>query len=126
MLHQSAPPLALDRGDGLTVEVLTAGTGTEVAATSVVSLSYRAFLDAAEQPFDASDDSGVPLQLKLGPGAGPRVIEGLSRGLVGLRCGTHAKLHIPAALGWGAAGSPASGVPADAKLVYEVHVLDVR
>lgn len=122
----AVPAGPIDRGGGLTVEVLSAGTGAEVGASSDVSLSYRAFVDGRDEPFDSSDDSGVPLRLVLGANAQPRVIEGLSRGLVGLRAGTKAKLHIPAELGWGSNGNPRAGVPADSKLTYEVHLLDVR
>jgi len=121
-----AAPIPIDRGDGLTVEVIQAGKGAEVTGTSEVSLRYSAFVDGVEQPFDASDESGVPLRVHLGAGASPRVIEGLARGLVGLHVGAKAKLHIPPALGWGATGNPAAGVPADAQLVYDVDVLEVR
>ena len=122
----STPQAPLDRGDGLTVDVVSAGTGAEVTATSEVSVQYRAFVEGVDQPFDANDDSGVPLALKLGATAQPRVIEGLSRGLVGLRVGTRAVLHIPAALGWGATGNAQAGVPADSQLRYEVNVLAAR
>jgi FKBP-type peptidyl-prolyl cis-trans isomerase len=123
---QVGPVAPLDRGDGLTVEIVSAGHGDEVTGTSEVSLHYSAFVEGVEKPFDASDDSGVPLRVQLGPTGRPRVIEGLARGLVGLRVGTQAKLHIPPALGWGAAGNPQAGVPADAVLVYDVQVLEVR
>jgi peptidylprolyl isomerase len=122
----TVPAGPIDRGDGLTVEVLSAGKGPEVGVSSEVSLSYRAFVDGRDEPFDSSDDSGVPFRLVLGANAHPRVIEGLSRGLVGLRAGTKAKLHIPPELGWGSTGNPQAGVPADSKLTYEVHLLDVR
>ena len=122
----TTPPVPVDRGDGLTVEIVSAGKGAEVTGTSEVSLRYSAFVDGAEQPFDASDESGVPLRVQLGATARPRVIEGLARGLIGLRAGTQAKLHIPPALGWGSTGNPQAGVPADAVLVYDVQVLEVR
>jgi FKBP-type peptidyl-prolyl cis-trans isomerase len=121
-----AQPTVIDRGDGLTVEVERAGAGVEVAGDSSVTLHYRAFVAGAEKPFDSSYDAGLPLDVKLGAGARPRLIDGLARGLVGLRAGSKAKLKIPAALGWGSAGNEGSGVPKDADLVYEVEVVGVR
>lgn len=119
-------PQTIDRGDGLVVTVQRAGQGDAITSSSAVTLHYRAFVENAEKPFDSSYESGVPLQLQLGSSSTPRVIEGLARGLVGLRAGTQAKLAIPAALGWGEAGNEGAGVPKDAGLIYEVDVVGVR
>lgn len=119
-------PQTIDRGDGLVVTVQRAGQGEAITNSSAVTLHYRAFVENADKPFDSSYESGVPLQLQLGSSSTPRVIEGLARGLVGLRAGTQAKLAIPAALGWGEAGNEGAGVPKDAGLIYEVDVVGVR
>jgi FKBP-type peptidyl-prolyl cis-trans isomerase len=50
----------------------------------------------------------------------------LRRGLEGLTPGSEARLKIPASLAWGEKGDPAVGVPANADVVIEVHVLDVQ
>lgn len=121
-----ATPITIDRGDGLVVTVQRAGQGEEITSSSAVTLHYRAFVENAEKPFDSSYESGVPLALQLGSQGKPRVIEGLARGLIGLRAGTQAKLAIPAALGWGGAGNEGAGVPKDAGLIYEVDVVGVH
>jgi peptidylprolyl isomerase len=124
------PGEPVDLGDGLICEQLTAGHGPAADAGCEVTLHYSSYLAAdwdeqdEPQPFDSSTSRHVPLKLHLG--RGPKVIEGLARGLVGLRAGSEAVLHVPAELGWGTEGNAASGVPADADLVYEVRVIEVH
>ena len=112
----------------LEVEVLERGSGPAVHRRSTVRVHYEAWLAEAhgadEAPFDSSLSRLLPLELQLG-GAGPGVIEGLSRGLLGLHEGSRALLRIPARLGWGAEGNPAAGVAPDSDLVYEVRVVSV-
>lgn len=110
------------RAGGLVVRLETPGSGPAVALGDALTLHYRAFVAEQEQPFDATE--GVPLRVVLGA-AQPRLIEGLTRGLVGLRAGAHARLEIPPALAWGTKGNEAIGVPADAALVYDVRVVSV-
>jgi FKBP-type peptidyl-prolyl cis-trans isomerase len=130
---ESSPGEPIDRGDGLLVEILERGSGTAIEPGRSVKLHYASYLaegwSEASEPFDSSLSRGVPLSFGIGRAASsssPRVIEGLSRGVTGLTPGSRARLRVPAALAWGEAGNPASGVPANADLVYEVHVLEVE
>ena len=123
------PGEPVDVGDGLLVEQTTRGHGPAAGTWSEVTLHYSSFLaegyeDEPREPFDSSTSRHVPLVLRLG--SGPQVIEGLARGLVGLRAGDEVVLRVPSELGWGKAGNPSFGVPADADLVYEVRVLEVN
>jgi len=110
----------------LGVKVTKAGTGTAAATGSQVTLHYRASLADAEKPFDSTFAANRPLEVLLSPDAKLKVIEGLRRGLEGLTPGSEARLEIPASLAWGEKGNPAVGVPANADVVFEVHVLDVQ
>jgi FKBP-type peptidyl-prolyl cis-trans isomerase len=119
---EASAPRTEQRGDGLVVEVHAPGQGASVTAQDSVRVHYTAFLPGSEKPFASTRASGAPLVVHLASGR-PRVIEGLRRGLVGLRPGARVTLRIPAALAWGADGIPSSGVPADADVVFEVDVL---
>ena len=113
----------------LAVELIERGSGPAIHAHSTVRVHYEAWLakahSADEAPFDSSLSRLLPLELRLG-GAGPGVIEGLSRGLLGLHQGSRALIRIPARLGWGSDGNPAAGIAPDSDLVYEVRVISVR
>jgi FKBP-type peptidyl-prolyl cis-trans isomerase len=121
-----AVPETLDLGDGLTVDVLERGKGAEARLGCELLVHFTSRVDGAEEPFDSTSSRGLPDRWRLSSSASPRLIEGLVRGLEGLPAGSRAVLHIPAALGYGAEGRPASGIPADAALVYEVQLLEVR
>jgi FKBP-type peptidyl-prolyl cis-trans isomerase len=121
-----AQPIHVDKGDGLRVEIVARGSGAEVASTSSVELHYEAYVAGSEKPFDSTSAGGSPLVVHLGAQGGLRVIEGLARGLVGLRAGDRARISIPPALGWSETAREKVGVPADAELVYEVRVVGVE
>lgn len=110
----------------LGIEVTKTGTGTAATAGRHVTIHYKASIADAEKPFDSTFASNRPLEVELGVGAKLHVIEGLRRGLEGLMPGSEVRLKIPASLAWGEKGNPAVGVPANADVVFEVQVLDVR
>ena len=118
--HAQAEP----RADGLVVHVESPGSGRAAARGDTLALHYEAFVAGSEKAFDSTRESGLPLRVQLGAER-PKLIEGLTLGLVGLRAGARARLEIPAALAWGAKGNESIGVPADAELVYELQVLSV-
>jgi FKBP-type peptidyl-prolyl cis-trans isomerase len=110
----------------LGVEVTKAGAGMAATSGTRVTIHYKASVADAEKPFDSTFASNRPLEVDLAANAKLRVIEGLRRGLEGLTPGTEARLQIPASLAWGEKGDAAVGVPANADVVIEVHVLDVQ
>lgn len=119
-------PEVLDRGDGLTVEIQRRGSGAIAHALSRVSVQYTARVAGAEQPFDSTHMQAAPLSIELSARAQPRVIEGLRRGLIGLSAGTHATIHVPAALAWGESGKPEIGVPEKSEVVFDIELLEVQ
>jgi FKBP-type peptidyl-prolyl cis-trans isomerase FkpA len=106
---------------GLQYEDLTEGTGAEAKKGDSVEVHYTGWLTSGKK-FDSSLDRGQPFAFSLGAG---RVIKGWDEGVAGMKVGGKRKLHIPAALGYGARG--AGGViPPNADLVFEVELLGVR
>ncbi|MCK6448797.1 MAG: FKBP-type peptidyl-prolyl cis-trans isomerase [Planctomycetes bacterium] len=119
-------PYVEERAAGLRVEVLAPGEGPAITASSRVTLHYNAYVPGIEKPFDTTRESGIPLELDLSGGSGPRPLAGLALGLVGLKRGSKAKLTIGAPLGFGDTGNPGGGVPAGSDVVYAVEILEVR
>ena len=69
--------------------------------------------------FDASWKRNEPFPFTLGKG---QVIPGWEQGVVGMKVGGRRELIIPAALGYGAKGSPPT-IPPNEPLVFVVDLL---
>ena len=106
---------------GLVFEELTVGSGNSATAGQKVSVHYTGWLTNGTK-FDSSKDRGEPFVFPLGKG---HVIRGWDEGVAGMKVGGKRKLTIPPTLGYGARG--AGGViPANATLVFEVELLDIK
>jgi FKBP-type peptidyl-prolyl cis-trans isomerase len=106
---------------GLEMEELKVGTGTEAVSGKNVKVHYTGWLKNGTK-FDSSVDRGTPFEFPLGQG---RVIQGWDKGVAGMKVGGKRKLTISPELGYGAQG--AGGViPPNATLVFEVELLGVN
>lgn len=92
--------------------------GTKPNKGDQVSVHYYGMLDADAKMFDTSFKGGQPYQFPLGMG---QVIPGWDEGILLLNKGAKATLFIPAALGYGAAGSPPV-IPENADLIFYVEL----
>lgn len=110
---------------GLAYIQIKEGMGAPAVAGGLVSVHYTGYLAADSTQFDTSfDDPYQPLSFTLngtGPGA---PIRGFNDGIIGMRVGGKRRLFIPAALGYGAAGSPPN-IPANADLIFDVELFSV-
>jgi FKBP-type peptidyl-prolyl cis-trans isomerase FkpA len=106
---------------GLKYVDLVEGKGSPAEAGQQVYVHYTGWLTDGTK-FDSSVDRGQPFDFPLGGGM---VIKGWDEGVAGMRMGGKRKLIIPAELGYGAAGSPPT-IPANATLVFDVELLDVK
>lgn len=98
--------------EGLSYTVIKAGKGEKPRAESKVTVNYKGMLTADGSEFD----SGEAAQFPVGG-----VIPGFAQGLQLMQPGGSYRLCIPAALGYGAAGT--GPIPANADLVFEVELL---
>ena len=118
-----ADPVSTPSGLTYTDEVL--GTGPAPQAGRQVAVHYTGWLDAdgaKGRKFDSSRDRGAPFTFVLGEG---RVIAGWDEGVASMKVGGKRTLVIPPELGYGARG--AGGViPPNAKLIFDVELLEVR
>jgi peptidylprolyl isomerase len=106
-------PATLEKKD------LIVGTGAEATAGQTVTVNYVGVLYHGGKEFDASWKRNEPFTFPLGKGA---VIAGWDQGVVGMKVGGRRELVIPAALAYGAKGSPPT-IPPNEPLVFVVDLL---
>ena len=108
-------PTFKDLGTGVKIQDVAVGQGAAVANGQDVNVFYTGFLKDGTV-FDGNRDKAATTFNTNG------VIQGFKQGLIGLQPGGVRNIFIPAALGYGAAGSPPS-VPPNSDLVFEVKLL---
>lgn len=109
--------------DGVKVDIFEEGTGTEAKEFDQVSVHYTGWIKNTENVFDSSTFSGRPISFALGTKS---VISGWEKGILGMKVGTRARLHIPWKYGYGEQGNSMGGIPGKADLVFDVELVKVR
>jgi peptidylprolyl isomerase len=97
------------------------GTGAEAVSGKTVVVSYIGRLVDGTK-FDASCDGNTPFDFPLGSGG---VIKGWDQGVVGMKVGGQRRLIIPAELAYGA-NPPSPAIPANAAMIFDVELLEVK
>ncbi len=101
-------------------EDVKVGTGPGVKVGDRIQVHYvGTFMNGKK--FDSSRDKGAPFEFVAGKGA---VIRGWDAGIIGMKAGGIRKLHIPPAIGFGAAGLPPTIAPYQV-LNFEVELLKI-
>jgi peptidylprolyl isomerase len=103
----------------LVTKNIIVGTGTEAKSGDAVTVNYVGALYHSGKVFDASWKRNEPFPFTLGKG---QVIPGWEQGVVGMKVGGRRELIIPAALAYGAKGSPPT-IPPNEPLVFVVDLL---
>jgi peptidylprolyl isomerase len=98
---------------------LIPGTGATVQPGQTVTVNYVGVLCKTGQEFDSSWKRNQPFTTALTTGA---VIPGWVQGIPGMKVGGRRELIIPAALAYGAKGSPPT-IPPNSPLVFVVDAL---
>ena len=102
----------------LVVTDLTEGDGAEATSGQNVSVHYVGVAHSTGEEFDASYNRGAPLDFRLGVG---QVISGWDQGVLGMKVGERRRLTIPAALAYGAQGSPPKIGPNE-PLIFDIDL----
>jgi FKBP-type peptidyl-prolyl cis-trans isomerase len=110
--------------DGLQCLDIKVGTGAVAQLGGTVSVEYTGWLASNGKKFDSSYDRGAQ-PFSVTPLGQAQIIPGWNEGLVGMKAGGIRRLIIPAALAYGAQGSPPQ-IPANATLIFDVTVLSVQ
>ncbi len=105
----------------LKVDKYEEGTGAQAQKGQTVKVHYTGTLENG-QKFDSSRDRGEPIEFTLGAG---QVIRGWDEGIAQLRVGDKAKLTIPGDMAYGTRGVPGL-IPANATLIFDVELVDIR
>lgn len=105
---------------GLGIETLVEGTGATPKKGDTILAHYTGWLKDGTK-FDSSHDRGQPLKFRVGVGM---VIQGWDEGLLQMKVGQKAKLHIPSELGYGERGA-GNSIPANSDLIFEVELVDI-
>lgn len=104
---------------------LIKGTGPRVEKGQTIAVRYMGQAFGGDKPFDENfGDTGEGQPTTFGIGVG-QVIKGWDQGLEGMPVGSRVVLEIPPELGYGAAGQPDNGIPANATLVFVIDILGV-
>ncbi len=113
--------VTLDNSGELIVEDLRIGAGEPVATgDSIVQVGVNYVGKLTDSTvFDAT--RGQPVQLLLGF---QRVIEGIDKGMRGMRVGGRRRITIPPRMGYGAMRQ--GNIPPNATLVFEVDLLNLQ
>ena len=109
-------------GNGLVIEDLVIGEGSEAQDYNKVVVNYTGTLEDGSI-FDSSlKPGGTPFTFTLGVGS---VIKGWDLGVKGMKVGGKRRLTIPADLGYGNNGV-SNVIPPNATLTFEVELLEVE
>jgi FKBP-type peptidyl-prolyl cis-trans isomerase len=114
--------------NGLEVQILAEGEGPGIENGQTAFMHYDGWFYDESAPmnrgekFDSSRDRGAPLPFPLGAG---RVIQGWDQGVLGMKVGERRVLTIPSELAYGEQGHPA-GIPPNAKLLFDVELVDIQ
>jgi peptidylprolyl isomerase len=103
----------------LETKELVVGTGAEAKAGDTVTVNDVGVLYANGKQFENTFERKEPSTFALSG-----LIAGFSKGIPGMKVGGRRELIIPAALGYGAKGSPPK-IPPNAPLVFVVDLLSV-
>ena len=106
----------------LVTDDIVKGTGPAAKPGDAVVVHYVGMNFSNGFEFDASWDAGQPFPVQIGV---TQVIEGWTRGLVGIREGGRRMLTIPPELGYGAQGYPPD-IPPNETLVFVVDAVSVE
>ena len=115
---EAAAPGDIKTPSGLIYRELKTGNGPSPTATDMVTVNYRGTLTDGTE-FDSSYKTNAPATFPL-----DHVIPCWTEGVQKMKVGGKARLVCPAAIAYGAAGSPPV-IPGGATLIFEIELLKI-
>ena len=107
--------------NGLQIEDIKIGEGSEVKKFDIVTVNYTGTLEDRTK-FDSSLNPGrTPFRFTVGAG---QVIKGWDEGLMGMKVGGKRKLTIPPELGYGSRDN--GPIPANSTLIFDIDLLGIE
>ena len=108
-----------DKVDALEIIDIEVGNGEEVNPGAKITAHYTGALVKNGIIFQSSFDFGRPITFGL-----DQVIAGWTKGVPGMKIGGTRRLIIPAEMAYGAS-SPASNIPANSDLVFDIALVEI-
>lgn len=108
-----------DKVDTLEIIDIEVGNGEEVNPGAKITAHYTGALVKNGIIFQSSFDFGRPITFGL-----DQVIAGWTKGVPGMKIGGTRRLIIPAEMAYGAS-SPASNIPANSDLVFDIALVEI-
>ncbi len=108
--------------NGLKIQDLKVGTGSEAKAGDTISVNYVGSLENGTV-FDASANHGGPATFQIGVG---QLIKGWDIGIPGMKIGGKRKLTVPPSLGYGSQNVGNGLIPPNSTLIFEVELVAVQ
>ena len=118
----SLPGKEIKTESGLLMIEHKSGSGEKPIKGDKISVHYTGLLQTGEK-FDSSHDRGQPITFNVGLG---QVIKGWDEALLDMTIGSKRTLVIPPNLGYGSRGAGNGLIPADATLIFEVELIDIK
>jgi FKBP-type peptidyl-prolyl cis-trans isomerase len=107
---------------GLQIVDLVTGIGEEARAGDIVYVTYREMLtDGTLVEETVVDNTPVPARKVLRQGL---IVQGLVKGIPGMKVGGKRRLVIPPDLGYGSNG--VGSVPPDSTIIFDIDLVEVR
>lgn len=103
----------------LEVTDVEVGTGEEVRPDATITAHYTGALVKNGKIFQSSHDFGEAITFSLN-----QVIKGWTDGVPGMKIGGTRRLIIPAEMAYGSS-SPASNIPANSDLVFDIDLVAI-
>jgi len=111
---------------GFTKDVITEGKGPTPSKGQMISVHCTGYVEIPGQPlkkFWSTKDPGQKIfDFNVGLG---KVIRGWDEGMMTMKEGEKAKLHMSADYGYGEKGFQAWGIPPNAPLMFEVEIVKI-
>ena len=111
----------VDNVDKLEVVDIKEGSGEVVKEGATVTAHYTGALAKDGTIFQSSKDFGEAIEFGLNG-----VIKGWTEGVPGMKVGGVRRLVIPAEMAYGSNPPQGSGIPADAPLVFDIELSEVK
>ncbi|KAL6045376.1 Peptidyl-prolyl cis-trans isomerase FKBP12 [Balamuthia mandrillaris] len=108
---------------GVTKKVLKEGSGNTPTKGQTVTVHCTGYLTNPQRKFWSTLDTNTPFSFPVGLG---KVIKGWDEGFLTMKKGEKAQLTMSGDYGYGAAGFPTWGIPANAELMFEVEILEIK
>jgi len=111
---------------GFTKDIISEGNGSLPMKGQTVTTHCTGYVALPGKPlkkFWSTRDNNEPFSFQIGLG---KVIRGWDEGMLSMKVGEKANLHISSDYAYGNRGFPAWGIPPDAPLMFEVEILSVK